>query len=93
MRGYAVTSYGSQGKTVDTVILSDAAKRAATNANQWYVTISRGRKGVRIFTSDTVQLRENITQSGDRKLAMDLVDRKFVRRLSISSNQTTRVRL
>jgi hypothetical protein len=30
-RGYAVTSYGSQGKTVDHVLLSDSAVRAATS--------------------------------------------------------------
>ncbi|HAK06171.1 MAG TPA: conjugal transfer protein, partial [Spartobacteria bacterium] len=37
LRGYAVTSYGSQGKTVDHVLFSDSAIRAATNAQQWYV--------------------------------------------------------
>ena len=41
-RGYAVTSYGSQGMTVDTVLLADAANSAATSANQWYISISRG---------------------------------------------------
>jgi ATP-dependent exoDNAse (exonuclease V) alpha subunit len=51
VRGYAVTSYGSQGKTVDHVLFSDSAVRAATNAQQWYVTISRGRKSIQIFTS------------------------------------------
>jgi len=45
--GYAVTSYGSQGKTVDYVLFSDSTIKAATNAQQWYVTISRGRRGVR----------------------------------------------
>ena len=40
-RGYAVTSYGSQGKTVDHVLFSDSAVRAASNAQQWYVAISR----------------------------------------------------
>jgi hypothetical protein len=43
-RGYAVTSYASQGKTVDTVLVADAGCRAATNRNQWYVSISRGAK-------------------------------------------------
>ena len=43
--GYAVTSYGSQGRTVDYVLFSDSAVRAATNSRQWYVTISRGRRG------------------------------------------------
>ncbi|MEO6875455.1 MAG: MobF family relaxase [Opitutaceae bacterium] len=72
VRGYAVTSYGSQGKTVDTVILADAARSAATNANQWYVTISRGRKRVVVFTSDKDRLRADIQQAGARDLALDL---------------------
>jgi conjugative relaxase-like TrwC/TraI family protein len=72
-RGYAVTSYGSQGKTVDHVLFADAAVRAATNAQQWYVTISRGRKGVTIFTADKEQLRRAIARAGDRELALDLV--------------------
>ena len=72
MRGYAVTSYGSQGKTVDTVILADAASRAATDAHQWYVTISRGRKRVLVFTPDKEALRAQVQQAGERELAMDL---------------------
>src|ERR1041385_6454488 len=70
--GYAVTSYGSQGKTVDYVLFSDSTIKAATNAQQWYVTISRGRRGIRIFTPDKEQLRESITRSGHRPLAIDL---------------------
>ncbi len=70
--GYAVTSYGSQGKTVDYVLFSDSTIKAATNAQQWYVTISRGRRGLRIFTPDKEQLRENVTRSGHRPLALDL---------------------
>jgi conjugative relaxase-like TrwC/TraI family protein len=69
--GYAVTSYGSQGKTVDYVLFSDSTVKPATNAQQWYVTISRGRRGIRIFTPDKQQLRENITRSGHRPLAME----------------------
>jgi conjugative relaxase-like TrwC/TraI family protein len=75
VRGYAVTSYASQGKTVDYVLFSDSAVKAATNRQQWYVTISRGRKGIKIFTSDPQQLRENVARSGDRELALDLQQR------------------
>jgi hypothetical protein len=71
-RGYAVTSNASQGKTVDTVLFADAANRAATNCNQWYVAISRGRKRVVVFTSDKAGLRANIEQTGDRGLALDI---------------------
>jgi conjugative relaxase-like TrwC/TraI family protein len=73
VRGYAVTSYGSQGKTVDRVLFSDSAVRAATNAQQWYVTISRGRKSVKILTPDKEQLRQAILRSGERELALDLL--------------------
>jgi hypothetical protein len=69
--GYAVTSYGSQGKTVDYVLFSDSTIKAATNAQQWYVTISRGRRGIRIFTPDKEQLRESIARSGHRPLAIE----------------------
>jgi hypothetical protein len=70
--GYAVTSYGSQGKTVDYVLFSDSTIKAATNTQQWYVSISRGRRGIRIFTPDKEQLRENILRSGHRPLALEL---------------------
>jgi conjugative relaxase-like TrwC/TraI family protein len=72
--GYAVTSYGSQGKTADYVLFSDSTIKAATNAQQWYVSISRGRRGIRIFTPDKEQLRENIRRTGHRPLAMEFAD-------------------
>ncbi len=71
VRGFAVTSYGSQGKTVDTVLFSDAGSRAATNAQQWYVTISRGKKRVVVFTPDKAQLRAGIELPRVRDLALD----------------------
>jgi ATP-dependent exoDNAse (exonuclease V) alpha subunit len=76
--GYAVTSYGSQGKTMDYVLFSDSAVRAATNSRQWYVTISRGRRGIRIFTPDKTALRENVLRSEDSKLALDLIGRERI---------------
>jgi len=84
VRGFAITSYASQGKTVDYVLFSDSAIKPATNRQQWYVTISRGRKGIKIFTSDKAQLRENILRSGERELAVDFVDTSYFRRLGIS---------
>jgi hypothetical protein len=57
---------------VDYVLFSDSTIKAATNAQQWYVTISRGRRGIRIFTPDKEQLRENVTRSGHRPLALEL---------------------
>jgi conjugative relaxase-like TrwC/TraI family protein len=82
VRGYAVTSYGSQGKTVDHVLFSDSAVRAATNSRQWYVSISRGRRSVRIFTPDKAELRRHIVRSGDRALALSL-DLKRKERIAV----------
>ncbi|HEV2331360.1 MAG TPA: MobF family relaxase [Verrucomicrobiae bacterium] len=73
VHGYSVTSYASQGKSVDYVLFSDSTVKAATNNQQWYVTISRGKKGIHIFTCDKEQLRDNIMRSGDRPLALDAV--------------------
>ncbi len=72
VRGYAVTSYGSQGKTVEHVLFADSAVKAATNNQQWLVTISRGTRGLKIFTQDKEQLRENVSRLGDRELAIEL---------------------
>jgi conjugative relaxase-like TrwC/TraI family protein len=71
VRGYAITSYGSQGKTVEHVLFSDSTIKAATNNQQWLVTISRGTRAVKIFTPDKDQLRENVSRLGDRELAIE----------------------
>ena len=73
-------------------LFSDSTIKAATNAQQWYVTVSRGRRGVRIFTPDKEQLRENIVRSGDRALAIDLVGERFLRRLGIPLRLRNRCR-
>jgi conjugative relaxase-like TrwC/TraI family protein len=74
-RGYSVTSYGSQGKTVDTVLFADSGCHAATSAEQWYVTISRGRKRVTIFTQDKAALRAAVARQGGKDLSLDLLPR------------------
>jgi conjugative relaxase-like TrwC/TraI family protein len=69
--GYAVTSYAAQGKTVDRVLFSDSGSLAATNKRQWYVTISRARRGILVFTPDKEALRDAIGADGDRRLAFE----------------------
>ena len=65
----------NRDKSVNHVLFCDSAAKGATNNQQWYVTISRGRKGIQIFTMDKEQLRDNITRSGDRPLALDVAPR------------------
>ena len=94
VRGYAVTSYASQGKTADTVIVADAANRAATNRQQWYVGISRGRKRVVVLTPDKTALRANIQQNGEREPALrPEPKRKIVRLVEQMHQAVTKQRI
>lgn len=66
--GYAVTAHRSQGKTVDSVILSaDTMKQEL-----FYVGASRSRSEIAIVTSDRKQLRESLCISSARPSAIEL---------------------
>lgn len=69
--GYAVTSYGAQGKTVDHVLIVDSGSAAAANSREWYVSLSRGRRSVEVFTVNMRDLAQRIASDGERALAMD----------------------
>jgi len=71
--GYAVTAHRSQGKTVDTVIISaDAMKREL-----FYVAASRGRSEIAVVTSDREQLRESVGVSTMRQSAIELARKQL----------------
>jgi len=70
--GYAVSSYSSQGKTVDHVLISDSSCKAATSQKEFYVSISRGRQSCTILTADRASLQTHIEFLGERELASDL---------------------
>lgn len=75
--GYCITSYASQGKTVDEVFISQpAATFPATDAKQFYVSVSRAKYQVHIYTDDKDALFENASKMGDRKSAIELVGNK-----------------
>ncbi len=71
--GYAVTAHRSQGKTVDTVIISaDAMKKEL-----FYVAASRGRREIAVVTSDREQLRESVGVSTMRQSAIELARKQL----------------
>jgi len=73
--GYAVTSHSSQGKTVDEVLLVASSKSfAAVNREQFYVSISRGRERVHVFTDDSELLARRVADSHERKAAVELTE-------------------
>ncbi|WP_163381367.1 MobF family relaxase [Cyclobacterium sp. SYSU L10401] len=70
---YCMTSYGAQGKTVDKVfVVQPAATFAATNQKQFYVSISRAREELKIYTDDKEGLLLQAAQSGDRTSALEI---------------------
>ncbi len=92
---YCVTSHSSQGKTVDDVFISQPASTfTATNAKQFYVSVSRAKDRAHIYTDDKVGLLENASEIGDRQSAIELVAKKhsheeFIRQAEIQKQQAT----
>ena len=75
--GYCLTSYSAQGKSASEVVFCDAGNPAASSLRQWYVSISRGKKNISVFTPDKRKLKEMIRQKGDDELAMELKANKL----------------
>lgn len=74
---YCITSHAAQGKTVDEVLISQPASTfPATDAKQFYVSVSRGREGVRIYTDQKQELLQHAARLGDRTSAIELVRKK-----------------
>ncbi len=71
--GYVTTSYASQGKTVQHVLIAQSTESGgASSAEQFYVSTSRGKKSVEIFTDDKEELRNQIQRSHQRLSATEL---------------------
>lgn len=71
---YCSTSYSAQGKTVDKVIISQPAMTfPASDQKQFYVSTSRAREDVTIYTDDKELLLEIIKKTGNRQSAIGLI--------------------
>jgi hypothetical protein len=72
--GYVTTSHAAQGKTVDRVLVAEsAASFAAAGREQFYVSVSRGREKVVVFTDDAAGLREAVAGSDPRPTATEML--------------------
>lgn len=75
--GYVVTSHASQGKTVDKVIISQSSMSLrASSKEQFYVSVSRGRQAVSIYTDSKVELLKAVSKSNERMSAHELLKQK-----------------
>lgn len=72
--GYVTTSHASQGKTVDRVLVGQSSQSwAATSREQFYVSASRGRQRVTVYTDDKAALRGAIQRTDERLSATEFV--------------------
>jgi len=73
MHGYCTTSHASQGKTVDRVFIAQGSESfRAASQEQFYVSLSRARDQVQIYTDDKEALKQAIQRTNDRRSATEL---------------------
>ncbi|MGD0816185.1 MAG: MobF family relaxase [Verrucomicrobiota bacterium] len=73
--GYTLTSHAAQGKTVDWVFVAQSAQLSscASDLKQFYVSTSRGRKGVKLYVDDLELLEENVSRRRERPMATEML--------------------
>jgi hypothetical protein len=68
-QGVCITSQASQCRTVDqVVVLPDGA-----DAKGWYVSLSRARDSMHVYTRNKLELRQSVMQPGERKSVWELL--------------------
>lgn len=74
--GYCLTSFAAQGITADVVLgLHSKMSGLAASFRQFYVTLTRGRDAVRMYTDDREALVTSITQKEDPTSSLTLLER------------------
>jgi hypothetical protein len=74
-QGIAVTSHAGQGKTVDQVIASvPVSAFSQVNQAQFYVSMSRARAAMFLFTDSKVALREAVCRPSERLSPWELLE-------------------
>jgi conjugative relaxase-like TrwC/TraI family protein len=70
--GYASTSHSAQGATVDRVIVDIDTRLSPelVNRKQFYVSISRARNALAIYTNDRAQLARTASRSCEKSMAI-----------------------
>ncbi len=72
--GSCQTSHVAQSKTVDRVFVAQSVvSLGASSAEQFYVSVSRARDSVTVYTDDKARLAETIQSSGARMTASELL--------------------
>jgi hypothetical protein len=83
--GYCQTSHSSQSKTVRDVLVAQSSDSVfASSREQFYVSVSRGKKSIRIYTDDRRELQEAVGNSSLRRAGIELagISAKDIARMS-----------
>jgi conjugative relaxase-like TrwC/TraI family protein len=76
--GYCLTSYRSQSKGVDCVFVAESSESfRAADHEQFYVSASRFKESLAIYTDDKRELLNAVRKSSHRPSAMDLVTQEI----------------
>jgi conjugative relaxase-like TrwC/TraI family protein len=93
--GYCLTSYSSQSKGVDCVFVAESSESfRAADREQFYVSASRFKEALTIYTDDKHHLLEAVRKSSHRPSATDLVKKEIsesVRETEINKPATATV--
>lgn len=73
--GYVLTSHAAQGKTVDHVLIGQSGRSfSASSREQFYVSASRARERVTVYTDDKAALEEAVSRSDSRLTATEFIN-------------------
>ncbi len=83
--GHVVTSHSSQGRTIDDHVFIAQSNDSfpASSREQFYVSCSRARKGITIYTDSKADLLEAVSQSDERLTAMELINDTALRQVEL----------
>jgi hypothetical protein len=68
-QGVCITSHASQCRTVDQVVV----RPDGADAKGWYVSLSRAREAMHVYTRDKAELRQSVMQPGERKSVWEFI--------------------
>jgi hypothetical protein len=92
-QGIVVTSHAAQGKTVDQVIASvPITAFGQANEAQFYVTMSRARRAMYLFTDSKTVLKEAVMRTSERLSAYELLAGGRLNRAAAFSAEFERTR-
>lgn len=92
--GYVATSHSSQGMTADKVIVFQSSDTfRAYSMEQFYVSISRGKQAVAIYTDCKTDLLQAVSQSVKRTSAIELLSKtEQINKTVLDRNRLTLVK-